>query len=345
MEKVRIGFIGCGSHSTENLYPCLRYVTDRAELVAVCDLKEDLAKRNARWFGFKRWYTSVDQFLKQESLDAVFIVGPPTMQTDLGIRCLKSGLHVFVEKPPSMCVEEAERFLEVSRKTGCNVMIGFMKRFALGYKLAKKIIQSPEFGRPVHIVTKFANGPYGSVWGIRPPSRAYLIGQAVHHFDLVRYFMGEVKEVYARLYETSVEEKFSYSVLLTFDDGRTGVMNLNSCQSWSKIDEYVEITGDEAFIFIDDMATQVRYYPKTDWIEMDIPRGINVGNFWELNHLPSRWNQSRYIRGYCGEVEHFVDSVLENKTPSPNLEDGLKALKIAESVWKSAQTISRVKIQ
>ncbi|HIE14172.1 TPA: Gfo/Idh/MocA family oxidoreductase, partial [Candidatus Bathyarchaeota archaeon] len=323
----------------------LRYVTDRAELVAVCDLKEDLAKRNARWFGFKRWYTNVDQFLKQESLDAVFIVGPPTMQTDLGIRCLKLGLHVFVEKPPSICVEEAKRFLEASKKTGRNVMIGFMKRFALGYKLAKKIIQSPEFGRPVHIVTKFANGPYGSRWGIRPPSRAYLIGQAVHHFDLVRYFIGEVKEVYARLYETSVEEKFSYSVLLIFDEGRTGVMSLNSCQSWSKIDEYVEITGNEAFIFIDDMATQVRYYPKTDWIEIDMPRGINVGNFWEINHLPSRWNQSRYIRGYCGEVEHFVDSILENKTPSPNLEDGLKALKIAESVWESVQTLSRVKLQ
>jgi len=37
MEKVRIGFIGCGFHSTENLYPCLRYITDRADLVAVCE--------------------------------------------------------------------------------------------------------------------------------------------------------------------------------------------------------------------------------------------------------------------------------------------------------------------
>ena len=343
MDKVRIGFIGCGSHSTENLYPCLRYMTDKAELVAVCDLNSDLAKRNAKWFGFEKWYTDVEDLLKRERLDAVFIVGPPRMQTSLGTMCLQAGVHIFVEKPPAISAREAENLMDTSREAGRFVMVGFMKRFAVGYRLAKQITQQPEFGEVVHIVTKFANGPYGSIWGIPSPSKSYLIGQAVHHFDLARYFMGEVTSVYAKLFELA-DKKFSFSVLPTFERERTGVMNLNSCQSWAKIDEYVEITGDEAFIFVDDMATHVRYYPKWDWIAPEGFTAANLGNFWEVHHLPSRWNQSRYLRGYYGEVEHFIDSVLRKERPKPDITDGYKALKIAEAVWESANTGKTVEL-
>ena len=146
--------------------------------------------------------------------------------------------------------------------------------------------------------------------------------------------MGDVACVYARLFELT-DVKFSFSIIPIFKDGRTGVMNLNSCQSWAKLDEYVELTGDEAFIFVDDMASKVKYYPREDWITPEGFRALNLGKFWEMNHLPSWENQSRYLRGYYGEVEHFIESVLKGEKPQPNIEDGYKALKIAEAVWKS----------
>ena len=42
--QIRLGFIGCGSHSTANLYPCLRWVKE-IDFIATCDLKEELAKK------------------------------------------------------------------------------------------------------------------------------------------------------------------------------------------------------------------------------------------------------------------------------------------------------------
>jgi len=62
MKKVRIGFIVCGFHSTKELYPCLRYVTDRVDLVAVCDLEEDLVKRDAKWSDFERCMPTLNSF-------------------------------------------------------------------------------------------------------------------------------------------------------------------------------------------------------------------------------------------------------------------------------------------
>ena len=63
--KARIGFVGCGGHATSVLYPTLHRIP-QVELVAVCDLKEELAKRNARFFGALRWYTDVREMLEKE---------------------------------------------------------------------------------------------------------------------------------------------------------------------------------------------------------------------------------------------------------------------------------------
>jgi myo-inositol 2-dehydrogenase/D-chiro-inositol 1-dehydrogenase len=334
VDRIKVGFIGCGSHSTENLYPCLRYFSDRVELVATCDIDAEKAERNARLFGFDKWYKDYRQMIEVEDLDGVFIVGHPNMHYEIGLECLKSGIHIFVEKPPALNSDQAYRLLEASKEHNRFVMVAFMKRFSVGYRLAKTIIDKLERGKIAHISTKFANGPYGSIWGIEPPAKAFLIGQAVHHFDLVRFLAGEVKEVYAKLHVLT-DTKFSFSILLTFENGATGIMNLNSCQSWSKIDEYVEVTCDESFIFVDDMASQVKYYPKGLWIETDGFKAANQGYFWEINHLPTIEYQSRYLRGYYGEMEHFIDFILKNSPPKPDAEDGFKALKLAEAVWKS----------
>ncbi len=79
----------------------------------------------------------------------------------------------------------------------------------------------------------------------------------------------------------------------------------------------------------------MKYYPKGYPIT---PKGFgawNQGIFWEINHLPTLECQSRYLRGYYGEIEHFIRSITENREPRPNIEDGYKALRIAEAVWES----------
>ena len=60
MEKVRIGFIGCGGFSTGAVYPSLHHAP--VDLVAVCDLDEAKAKRNAKWFGADRFYFAIHHF-------------------------------------------------------------------------------------------------------------------------------------------------------------------------------------------------------------------------------------------------------------------------------------------
>ena len=146
--RVRLGFIGCGNHATTMLFPCLPMIPE-VELVATCDLVEERARRNCRRFGGLRWYTDYRKMIEEEQLDAVAVVGPPEMHTELGVACLEAGLHVFMEKPPSVDLEGIKHLCEAAKRTGKYGMVATMWRHAQAHKIAKKIIGSPEFGRPV----------------------------------------------------------------------------------------------------------------------------------------------------------------------------------------------------
>jgi predicted dehydrogenase len=105
-KRARIAFIGCGSHATTSLYPTIHTIS-QIELSAVCDLKEELAKRNAHWFGAGRWYTNLDEMLRKENLDGAIVVGPPQMYCKVGKRCLDAGLPIHIEKPSAVSYKEA----------------------------------------------------------------------------------------------------------------------------------------------------------------------------------------------------------------------------------------------
>ena len=70
----RIGFVGCGTHATQNLYPSLRFAG--CELVAAADPIEERRDYVRRHFGAQRVYSGYEEMLEQESLDGVMVCGP-----------------------------------------------------------------------------------------------------------------------------------------------------------------------------------------------------------------------------------------------------------------------------
>ena len=101
-KRARIAFVGCGTHATRSLYPTIHTIP-QMELVAVCDLREDLARRNARNFGALRWYVDVEEMLEKEELDGAIIVGPPQMHCEVGKKCLSAGLPIFSTSQRRVC--------------------------------------------------------------------------------------------------------------------------------------------------------------------------------------------------------------------------------------------------
>ena len=137
-KRAKIGFVGCGGHATGSLYPMIHLIPE-IDLVAVCDLKEELAKRNARNFGARRWYTDLDKMFSEEELDGVIICGPPKMHCEIGKQCLEAGLPIFVEKPSAISYKEAIDLANYSEKKNLFGGVAFMKRYSTGYRMARAL--------------------------------------------------------------------------------------------------------------------------------------------------------------------------------------------------------------
>lgn len=330
MNKARIGFIGCGRHATNDLYPSLCRIPNM-ELVATCDLKEDLAKKNARLFGAERYYTEVDKMLESEELDAVMIVGPPQMHEELGIECLKQGFHIFVEKPSSITVEGSKKLAEAAERAGKFGQIGHMMRHSPPLQLAKRIVSSEEFGKALYFETKyFTSGPREArtFWGLQDLEWTYLLVQGLHPVDLAHFYMGDIKNVDAKL-ANGRDGRLAFTISMEFAD--SGVGSLNFSSSFPGWETRLEVVGDGgAFVQVENMSG-LRYSEATPWSkDLGFMEPV-LSKTWDI----APYDQGERI-GYRGELLHFIDCVASNSDPDPNLWDGYRAMVVCRAILESA---------
>ena len=339
-KKAKIGWVGCGRHAS-NLAKEI-YDIPEFDLVAVCDLNEELARRNARKCGAGKWYTDISKMLSEEELDGAVVIGPPQMHCEVGKQCLDAGLPIFVEKPSAISYKEALDLAEYAEKKGLFGTIAYMKRHSTCYQIAKIIGEKEEFGKVGEIEVRFSNGPYPALWGIKEASKSFLIGQVVHIFNLIRFFGGEVDEVYARLNEVD-ENHFGFAITIAFKSGAVGVMNLNSLESPgdnAKVSEYLAVSGYECWIEIKDMVS-LHYHPRCRHISEFYPAGRSQTTTWQPDWTELAGTEAF---GYRNELQNFARVLLKQEKLKADLFDGAKDLQIIEAVWESSQTKKPVKI-
>ena len=148
-EEIRVGIIGCGSHSQRNVLPVFQFT--RIKLVATCDFVLEKAKVYCEKFGGESYFSDYKEMLEKESLDAVLLIigndkrGRP-MYPEVAIECMRAGCHVWIEKPPATITSEIEDMMRVSKETGKIAMVGYKKMFVQANRKAKELAYSEDFG-------------------------------------------------------------------------------------------------------------------------------------------------------------------------------------------------------
>ena len=330
MDQVRIGFVGCGNLSTRMLYPSIAKIPE-LDLVACCDLKEELAKRNARAFGARRHYTDVEKMLASEELDAALVVGPPQMHKAVGSIVMGHGLHLYTEKPIALTIDEAREMVALGDEKGVFTQVGHMMRHAAPVQAAKRLVESPDFGKITFVESKYFTGPSVGAWGVEDAAWCYMLVQAIHPTDLARHFGGDIVRVCAT--ECHGEgHRGAYSVAVEFASGAAGFLNLNgSFPGWNT---GLEVTGDKgAFVGIDNMR-ELRYMGPDAWLSRDDTVGVGQTSYaWDSVGADS--GEARM--GYHGEMLHFAKSILAGTPPYPSHRDALKAMLVCQAILESVE--------
>ena len=317
-KKLKGGFIGCGIHATENIYPCLRYCP--VELEAVCAPHEFKAKRNAQWFGAKRIYTDYKEMFDKEKLDAVFVVVNRKLHKEICYSALQKGIPVFVEKPPVNSLEEIKELIQTSKETGKLCFVAFQKRYAPIYQRAKEIMCTASFGTPT-VQVRYAGRSLGS-------EEDFLWEVGIHYIDLLRYFLGDVKSIFV---EKQTGNGSTFLMTFRFKNNTIGSL-LFTGQIGNQSSERVEIYGREQSIIIDNLRELFYYKGKPTKEKFQQKQGAEV---WTLNGTQVHAeNQSLFLNGYAYEVQDFIASIKENKKPRNRIENCFQNIKILEALCK-----------
>jgi predicted dehydrogenase len=137
-------------------------------------------------------FTDLEQALRDTPADAVLIASPSTMHAEQTIRALRHGLHVLVEKPFAMSVEQGQAVVEAAEAAGRHVMVAENYRFFPAERTVRRWIAEGRLGVPstVTCIDRRAQPPSDlRPWAASQP-HPQLVEIAVHHFDSFRYLLG-----------------------------------------------------------------------------------------------------------------------------------------------------------
>jgi scyllo-inositol 2-dehydrogenase (NAD+) len=322
-KPINIGVVGLGRLG--RLYA--RYFTNRlpgARLYAVTDLLPEAVKATVAETGAKG-FASTAEMLADKALDAVVVMTPTKLHGEVVIAAAAAKKAIFCEKPLALEVAEGEAMKAAVAKHGVFFQLGFMRRFDRAYAAAKQRIDAGEIGTPVIFKSTSKDQLPPPVEYLRPASSGGLfIDMGIHDFDLARWYMGEVKDVF------SVGNSLAFPEISTVGDVENGLSTMTFVNGGigtvmlSRIGIYgygihTEIVGTKGTIQIGyDRETAILMMTK-DQISHD-----TVPGFYE-----------RFEQAYISQLQNFVDNLV-NGRPAPIVcDDGILAQKIAIAATRS----------
>lgn len=317
---VKLGLIGLGDHMYYRLYP----MTDRlpVTLTAVCDRDEEKCRRFTTRYMVNRVYRDMEEMLDQEELDGVLCAGNAGLHFQAAQSCMRRGISPFVEKTPCETYQQAIKLRELEQQTGCFTMVGFNRRFATAYQMAKELISRETFGKPMLYMAKYHSSPYAS-------DEYFLLNHVIHHLDLARYFMGEIREIHGE--KIIIDKKrVGYHIRFITQQGALGFLETSSLQQEDYPVERVEITGYGQNVIVDNVKHLEYNRPVSDKrVLSPILEDAGALKGWNLNLGHSSW-YSHY--GFERELQHYIDAVRGVIEPTATFKDVVGTMKLYQEL-------------
>ena len=198
-EPMNVGLVGTGGISNRHMIPYLDR-PDRVRLTAVCDVVESLAQEYAKKAGVEAIYLDFNEMLRDADIDAVDICTGHSSHAPLAIAAAKAGKHVIVEKAMAHTLQGCRDMIEAADKAGVTLMVAQHLRYSPEARAVKRFIDEGNLGE----IRAARTHTLGGGGGDRRPNDwmkdgkaggGVMLVQSVHHLDLLRFYIGNVKRV------------------------------------------------------------------------------------------------------------------------------------------------------
>lgn len=295
-----------------------------AELAVVADASAEAAEAISQQYGCR--ISTIEDIAADALIGGVIICTPTTTHADLIEKFARAGKAIFCEKPVDLDVARAQACLEVVRETGTRLMLGFQRRYDPHFLAVKEALSKGRVGE-IEMIQIISRDPGAPPMDYIRTSGGIFRDMTIHDFDMARFLLGEEPvTVYATgsvLTDKALAgvDFDSASVTMTTASGKHCTIS-NSRRATYGYDQRVEVHGSKGTISVENQRPAA--------IELATADGFTRPALHDFF-------MTRYIEAYAAEIAAFVAVVRDGATPSPNGEDGLRALMLADAAFRSAK--------
>ena len=339
---LNIAIIGCGVIAQYHLRAVAKLTS--ARVIAVCDVRTDVAQKTAAEFNIPHWTASASELFADPSIDAVILALPANLRTALALEAFKNGKHVLTEKPVAMNAAEVRAM--IAAQNGCvGAVCSSRYHFFRSARAARDFLRTGALGALRTITCRGVN-PAGPpfknppAWRLRKDLNGggifvnwgcydldYLLGlldfKLTPQSALARTW--QVGAPYTAYAAPGSDAETHVTALITFAEGC--VLNYERAEfSTLPPDNHWQITGERGTLSLQMLKAKSANVVLT---EPDTEKGTRTRVIWE-------GDESVLLSEHEGVVADFVEAIQQKRKPQTSLPDALLFARIADAIYASS---------
>ena len=334
MKKLKLGLIGCGRMMGQHVKG-VKYV-DNVEIVAVCDIIPQNAEDVAEALGNNpKIYTNFREMV--DDVDAVMIALPHDLHFECGMYFAAHNKHILMEKPLCNTEEECIRLIEACESRGLKLMCAYPVRFWPGVVKLKELMDSGEYGEimQLSIWTEQLTGAdlkfddyYDRQWILTNRiGGGQLFSHGCHYVDIMLWFLGNPisgAHFGTRNGTPWMLREGTSAATIKFENGVVGYHGATWGARGTRLGYDFQLQTEKGLLEYEHKAGEIRLYNKNV--------AHKPGESTEIQSFELLWKRDGDVsKETQHEIKHFVECVLEDKTPLTNGRSALQSLRV---IWK-----------
>ncbi len=322
---LKIGVFGVG-HLGKIHINCIRELADVYDLVGFFDPDDAQAQAVSKQYGLQRFDAPT---ILLEAVDVVDIVAPTPTHYELARLAIQHHKHVFIEKPLTRTLTEAEQLILLQKKHPVHVQIGHVERFNPAFLAVKDVALQPMFVE-AHRLAMF--NPRGTDVSV-------VLDLMIHDLDIVLSLVPhEVVQVHASgvavVSDTpdiaNARVEFANGCVANFTASRMSLKNMRKVRLFQK-DAYISMD------FLNKTTDIIRLFGAghTDLSAQDNLMELNTNS--GKKYLQFQQAKTEPVNAIQMELQTFAECIQKQKPPKVGLQEGYRALELAYRILEAIE--------
>lgn len=324
MKNLNIGIIGTGHLG--KIHTKLMKDVNRANLVGIYDLNQDVSGKVAEELSVRSFENLIDLF---NSVDAVSIVATTSAHYNLIKKSLEQNVHVFVEKPITSTIIQAEEVVRMANNKNLKLQVGHIERFNSALLSLEKYNLDPKFIQTDRLAQ----------FNPRGTDVAVVLDLMIHDIDIILSLIkSKVKEVRASGVAVVSDNLDIANARIQFENG--AVANVTASRISQKKMRKMRMFQRDSYISVDFDSGVSEVFRLISPNDMNVEHFLSFGEIGIGDHKKSviyEQPEVKEVNALKHELQLFVNAVLDNKKPVVSGDDGLRALRVANLILEKIE--------